>query len=286
MPSLSPLTIAALTLVAFAAGLVDAIAGGGGLLTVPALLAAGLPPHLALGTNKGQSVFGSGAALVRFWRGGLIDPARARVGFPLGLLGSALGAALVLAVPSDRLKPIVLVLLAAAALFIGLRRSPRSAPRDGAHSPGGGDSGGGTSTPAAAPPPQVTAPPHTAPNREAARPVLAGLIALAIGAYDGFFGPGTGTFLIVAFVALLGDGLARASAGAKVVNFASNLAALGLFAWRGVVVWPVALPMAAGQLCGAWLGAHLAVRRGDALVRRVAVLSALALAVKLALDLR
>ena len=90
----------------------------------------------------------------------------------------------------------------------------------------------------------------------------------------------------MAFVALLGDGLARASAGAKVVNFASNLAALALFAWRGVVVWPVALPMAVGQLCGGWLGAHLAVRRGDALVRRVAVLSALALAVKLALDLR
>jgi uncharacterized membrane protein YfcA len=119
-----------------------------------------------------------------------------------------------------------------------------------------------------------------------ARPVVAGLIAFSIGAYDGFFGPGTGTFLIVAFVALLGDGLARASAAAKVVNFASNLAALALFAWRGMVVWPVALPMAAGQLCGGWIGAHLAVRRGDALVRRVAVLSALALAVKLALDLR
>jgi uncharacterized membrane protein YfcA len=115
---------------------------------------------------------------------------------------------------------------------------------------------------------------------------VAGFIALVVGAYDGFFGPGTGTFLIVAFVALLGDGLARASASAKVVNFASNLAALALFAWRGVVIWPVALPMAAGQLCGSWIGAHLAVRRGDALVRRVAVLSALALAVKLALDLR
>jgi uncharacterized membrane protein YfcA len=261
MPEVAPLTIAALTLVAFAAGLVDAIAGGGGLLTVPALLAAGLPPHLALGTNKGQAVFGSGSAMIKFWRSGLIDPVRARVGFPLGLLGSACGAALVLAVPAASLKPIVLVLLTGAALFIGLRRAPPAAA---------------TSMPV----------PATAPNRETARPVVAGLIALAIGAYDGFFGPGTGTFLIVAFVALLGDGMARASASAKVVNFASNLAALALFAWRGVVVWPVALPMAAGQLCGGWLGAHLAVRRGDALVRRVAVLSALALAVKLAFDLR
>jgi len=266
MPALTPLTIAALTLVAFAAGLVDAIAGGGGLLTVPALLAAGLPPHLALGTNKGQSVFGSGSAMVKYWRSGLVDPVRARAAFPLGLLGSACGATLVLAVPAARLKPIVLVLLAGAALFIGLRRSAPTPPREPAQAPG---------VPA----------PRSAPNRESARPVVAGLIALAIGAYDGFFGPGTGTFLIVAFVALLGDGLARASASAKVVNFASNLAALGLFAWRGVVVWPVALPMAAGQLLGAWIGAHLAVRRGDALVRRVAVLSALALAVKLALDL-
>jgi uncharacterized membrane protein YfcA len=270
MPDLAPLTIAALAGVAFLAGVVDAIAGGGGLLTLPALLAAGLPPHLALGTNKGQSVFGSGAAMVGFWRAGLIDPARARVGFPLGLVGSLCGALLVLAVPAASLKPIVLVLLAGAALFIGLRRSPSADPKAAGTSPGGAG-------PAAA---------TMAANRESARPVVAGLIALLIGAYDGFFGPGTGTFLIVAFVALLGDGMARASASAKVVNFASNLAALALFAWRGVVVWKVALPMAAGQLCGGWIGAHLAIRRGDALVRRVAVISALALAVKLAFDLR
>ena len=135
MPTLSPLAIAVLAGVAFVAGLIDAIAGGGGLLTVPALLAAGLPPHLALGTNKGQSVFGSGAAMVKFWRSGLIDPSRARIGFPLGLVGSACGAALVLAVPAARLKPIVLVLLAAAALFIGLRSGKpeaRTAAGDGA----------------------------------------------------------------------------------------------------------------------------------------------------------
>jgi uncharacterized membrane protein YfcA len=284
MPDLSPLTIAALAGVAFFAGLVDAIAGGGGLLTVPALLAAGLPPHLALGTNKGQSVFGSGAAMVGFWRAGLIDPARARVGFPLGLLGSLGGAALVLAVPAASLKPIVLVLLAGAALFIGLRRSPRPAASGPAPAVDGPAQPAPPATAVTAPP--HAAPNHTAPNRATTRPLLAGLIALVVGAYDGFFGPGTGTFLIVAFVALLGDGLARASASAKVVNFASNLAALALFAWRGVVVWPVALPMAVGQLCGGWIGAHLAVRRGDALVRRVAVVSALALAVKLALDLR
>jgi uncharacterized membrane protein YfcA len=106
-----------------------------------------------------------------------------------------------------------------------------------------------------------------------------------VGAYDGFFGPGTGTFLIIGFVALLGDGLAHASAGAKVVNFASNLAAVALFAASGAVVWRLALPMAACQLAGGWVGAHVAIRRGDAVVRRVVVVVALAAAAKLAWDL-
>ena len=261
----TPATIAALALVALAAGTIDAIAGGGGLLTVPALLAAGLPPHLALGTNKGQAVFGSGSSLFHFARAGLIDPARAAVGFPAGLVGALLGAALVLVIPPATLRPVVLLLLGGAAAFIGLRRGP-PAPR--------GPAGGATAIgPAAAAP-------------LARERWVTGLVGVAIGAYDGFFGPGTGTFLIVAFVGLLGDGLARASAAAKVVNFASNLAALGLFAWRGLVVWPIALPMAAGQLAGGWVGAHLAIRRGDGLVRRVAVAVSLALAAKLAWDLR
>jgi uncharacterized membrane protein YfcA len=240
--------------VGLAAGTIDAVAGGGGLLTVPALLWAGLPPHLALGTNKGQSVFGSFAALARFGGSGLVDRRRAWVTFPLGLAGSLAGAALVLAVPPAVLRPVVVVLLALVALFVGFRRTP---------------------------PPRLDG----APPARASLPV-AGAVALAIGCYDGFFGPGTGTFLIVAFVALLGDGLARASAEAKVVNFASNLAALALFASRGVVLWRIALPMAAGQLLGGFLGAHLAIRRGDALVRRAVVLVALAAAVKLAWDMR
>jgi uncharacterized protein len=255
VPAPEALDIAVLALVALVAGTVDAIAGGGGLLTVPAILWTGLPPHLALGTNKGQSVFGSFAALVRFTRGGLVDGRRARITFPLGLAGSVAGAALVLRLSPAVLRPIVLALLAAAAVFVGVRHAGPPRP-DGA----------------------------AAPARAA--PLVAALIAFAVGAYDGFFGPGTGTFLIVAFVGLLGDGLARASASAKVVNFASNLAALALFASRGVVVWRIALPMAAAQLAGGWVGAHLAVRRGDALVRRVVVLVALALAAKLAWDMR
>ncbi len=250
----SPAEILFLCAVSLVAGAIDAIGGGGGLLTVPALLGVGLPPHLAIATNKGQSTFGSLAALVRFAHGGLVDPRRAIVSFPLGVAGSLAGAALALALPASTLRPVVVALLAFAALFVGLRRGPPARLED-------------------------------APRRRGAL-AIAGAIALAIGAYDGFFGPGTGTFLILAFVAFLGDGLAHASAAAKVVNFGSNLAALALFAARGAVVWRVALPMAACQLAGGWIGAHVAVRRGDAVVRRVVVAVALAAAAKLAWDLR
>jgi hypothetical protein len=252
MPELSLTHLVLLAIAAFAAGTVDAIAGGGGLITVPALLAAGLPPQLALATNKGQSVFGSAAALLRFARAGLVDGRRASIAFPAGFAGSLAGAALVLLVHPDVLRPVVLALLVAVGAFVAVRRNP----------------------------PKVAArvPPRLVGAATAA-------IALVIGAYDGFFGPGTGTFLILAFASLLGDALARASAEAKVVNFASNLAAVLLFASRGVIVWQVALPMAAAQALGGTLGAHLTVRGGDVLVRRVVLLVVLALVVKLAGDM-
>jgi uncharacterized protein len=241
--------LAVLALVALTAGVVDAIGGGGGLLTVPALLAFGLPPHLALATNKGQSVFGSGAALLRFARAGLVPWDRARWTWPLGFTGALVGAAAVLRVRPEVLRPVVLVLLVVAAAFLVFRR-----PAEG----------------------------KSIAGRWAQ--VLAGLLALGVGAYDGFFGPGTGTFLVVGLAALLGLPLRQASAEAKVINFASNLAAMLLFAVRGVVVWPVALPMAAGQLAGGWIGAHLTVRGGDRVVRWVVLAVVAVLVLKLAGD--
>ncbi len=249
--TLGPLEIAALCAAALAAGTVDAIAGGGGLLTLPALLAVGLPPHQALGTNKGQSVFGTLAALVRFDRAKLVDRDRARITFPMGIAGAAAGAGLALLVPGETLRPLILVLLVAIAAFLTFRPRGASVPEG----------------------------PVTAPGTKAAA------IAVAIAAYDGFFGPGTGTFLILAFVGVLHLPAARASADAKVVNFASNLAAVAVFTSRGLVVWEVALPMALAQIAGGALGAHIAVRRGDALVRRVVLLVVVALAAKLAWDL-
>jgi uncharacterized membrane protein YfcA len=244
--------IAALFVVAFVAGLVDAIAGGGGLLTVPALLTAGLPPHVVFGTNKGSAVFGSFSALLRFWRAGLVDRPRARVLFPLGMLGSFAGAGLVLLVKPDVLKPVVLVLLLAAGAVVAFVRPPADADR------------------------------QPVPKKA----VLEGaLIALVIGAYDGFFGPGTGTFLIIAFVTVLHFSLQQASANAKVVNFASNLAAVVIFTARGLVLWKVAIPMAVAQFLGGTTGAHLAVKGGDRVVRRVVLVVVLALVTRLGYDL-
>jgi hypothetical protein len=246
------LEIVLLCVAALTAGVVDAIAGGGGLLTLPALLATGLPPHMALGTNKGQSVFGALAALTRFSRAGLVRGDLAAVTFPLGLVGSLCGAALVLLLRPEVLKPLVLFLLVVVAAFLAFRRGP---------------------------------PPGERPEPPRKRLLsLGAVIALIIGTYDGFFGPGTGTFLIICFSGLLGHSMTQASADAKVVNFASNLAAVALFAYRGVVLWHLALPMAAAQFTGGWIGAHLAVRGGDKLVRKVVLLVVVALALKLGRD--
>ena len=245
----TPGQLALLVVTALAAGVVDAIGGGGGLLTLPVLLAVGLPPQLALGTNKGQSVFGSAAALARYGIAGLVSLPRAGLTIPLGFVGALLGASWVVRLDSAVLRPLVLGLLVASAVFLVAVR-----------------------------PHQATA---EAPSHARLR---AALLALGVGAYDGFFGPGTGTLLVVGFAGLLALPLRQASAEAKAVNAASNLAALLLFASRGSVVWALAVPMAVGQLLGGFLGAQLAIQGGDRVVRVVVLLVVASLVVKLAGD--
>ena len=246
---MGPLGYALLVVAAFGAGLVDSIAGGGGLVTFPALVAAGLPPHLALGTNKGQAVFGAVSSAASFWRGGGLDRDRAALAFACGFAGSVLGAFAVLAVRPEPLRPVVIVLLAGAAAVVLLRGRVK---------------------------PHARTPTHP-------RLLLAG-IATGLGVYDGFFGPGVGSLLIVAFMLAFGDSITRASGNAKVVNLASNLAAVAVFASRGAVLWRVALPMALANALGATVGAHLALRRGDRLVRWVVLLVVTAAIAKLAVD--
>ncbi|MBN9163622.1 MAG: hypothetical protein BGO98_00250 [Myxococcales bacterium 68-20] len=249
MPPPELWTIALLVLAAFGAGLVDAIAGGGGLVTVPALLAAGLPVPIALATNKGQASFGSISSFFSFWSRKGIDRARAPLAFVCGFVGSLAGAQVLLLVKPEPLKPVVLVLLLVAAGIVAYPRKPTT----------------GEAKPWAM--------------------LALGPIAFVLGFYDGFFGPGVGSMLIVAFVLVFGDTLTRASGNAKVVNLASNLAALLLFSIKGAVLWRVAAPMAAANAAGAFVGARLAVKRGDGFVRVVVLCVVSALVLKMAYDL-
>ncbi|MEP7049601.1 MAG: TSUP family transporter [Pseudomonadota bacterium] len=250
LPAPSGLALGLLCLAAFVAGVVDAVAGGGGLFTVPALLAMGLPPALALATNKGQAAPGALSSFITFFRRGGIDRKRAPLGFVCGFLGSLLGARLLLALRPEPLRPIVVALLLFALAVMVLR----------------------------------TRIPARTEALQRPRLVLV-IVALALGVYDGFFGPGTGSLLIVLFVTWFGDTPLYASGNAKVVNLGSNLAAFSVFAWRGAILWQLSLPMAAANILGARMGARLALRRGDHFVRRVVVVVVLAAVAKLLFDM-
>jgi uncharacterized membrane protein YfcA len=249
LPALS--TIALLATAAFVAGLVDAIAGGGGLITVPVLLATGLPVPIALATNKGQASFGAISSFSSFWMRKGVDRHRAPLAFISGFLGSLAGARVLLLVRPEPLKPIVLVLLLAAAGIVAYPRKPVASDARG---------------------------------KPWAMKALAPL-AFTLGFYDGFFGPGVGSMLIVTFVLVFGDTLTRASGNAKVVNLASNLAALLLFSLKGAVLWRVAAPMAAANALGAFVGARLAIKNGDRFVRVVVLGVVTVLVLKMAYDL-
>jgi uncharacterized membrane protein YfcA len=235
---------------ALMAGLIDAIAGGGGLITVPLLLWVGLSPVEALATNKAQAVWGSFASTANFARQGAIDLRTATWTVVCTFVGAASGALLVQHLASDLLARLVPLLLIGFALYFLF--SPRVSDIDSHHRIG------------------TTA--------------FALLVGTTVGFYDGFFGPGTGTFFAMGYVALLGYGLRRATAHAKLLNFTSNLAALLFFLLGGHVIWTLALIMAAGQLVGGWLGAHLVLRHGAPLIRPVLVIASLAVSLKLLWD--
>lgn len=251
---MDPAAIALLCLAAFAAGTLDAVVGGGGLIQLPALLLVlpGTPVVTLLGTNKLAAVAGTGSAAVTYARRVRLDRARAARMAAAAFTGSLLGALAATRAGSDLLRPAVLVALAAVWLYT-LRR------------PGLGE---------------VEALRFTAGHRTA----VAVTGGFAIGAYDGFVGPGTGSFLIFLLVGGVGLSFLHASATAKAVNTATNVAALILFGLAGHVLWLLGALMAASNLAGAQLGARLAIRRGSAWVRRVFLLVVAALILRLAYD--
>ena len=243
---LEPWAYAALTLVAAIAGFVDSMAGGGGLIVIPALLFAGVSPLYALGTNKLQSVFGTAIALRNYWRSGLVEWRPNRLTVLLAFAGAVAGALIVQSINTRLLQLIVPLLLVASALYVLL--SPRMTDEDAHH--------------------RVTSKGY-AP------------IGAAVGFYDGFFGPGAGTFYTTTLVALRGYGLTKATALAKLVNVASAIASLILFALGGHLAWLLGLCMAAGAMAGGWLGSHSALRFGAKLIRPLLVTISLALTARL-----
>jgi uncharacterized protein len=245
--SVTPVVGSLLFFAGFFGGLVDSIAGGGGLITLPALLALGLPPHQALGTNKFQSTFGSITSSYNYVKHGGISLRAAIWGIVFTIIGSAAGAQVVQMVNADILHWIIPFLLLAILVYTIF--SPDLGKHDSR--------------------PRWT------------QPVFYLVFGVGIGFYDGFFGPGTGSFWPVAMVLLLGMNLVKATGYTKVMNFTSNVASLVLFICGGSVLWREGLIMGIGQFVGARIGARMVVRKGTRFIRPVFVTMVLVITAKL-----
>ena len=218
----------------FIAAFIDSSVGGGGLISTPALLALGLPVPMALGTNKLAASMGACASFLSFWRAGKISKKMALCFMPLSALGSALGAYVVYLLPEELMKNIIVVLLVVVAIYTYQRKD-------------WGDQGS---------------------ISELGVRALAGaaLMAVGLGFYDGFFGPGTGSFLIFSFL-FLGFDFVTAAGNAKALNFASGIGALAAFACSHSVIWSYGLLMGIFMILGALAGSRLAIKKGAAYVR-------------------
>lgn len=246
---IEPWVYVLLPAVAVLTGFIDAISGGGGLIMMPTMLWAGLPPHMALGTNKVQSFAGTSTAFRNYLRGGQVDW---RDNLPSALaafVGAGLGAVVVQLIRPEALQLVVPILLLAAAAYVIF--SPRMTDEDA----------------------------HQRLGQRGYAPVGG-----SIGFYDGFFGPGAGSFFVTSLVALRGLGLTRATGSAKLLNAASNCGSLVVFIAGGKVMWLLGLSLAAGAITGNWLGSHFALRHGASVIRPLLIVTSLALTGKLLWD--
>lgn len=255
MATLSPTLISVLLLGSLAAGWVDAVVGGGGLILIPLVMIVnpGLSNAQALGVNKVAAIFGtasSAAVLVRK----VPSASRALRFAPLALAGSAGGAMIASLVDKQVMRPVIIVMLVAVGVFILCRPSF-----------GQGSSG---------------------VKRSTGRRALLGIVALvgAISVYDGAFGPGTGLFLILSFTSLLGADFIESAAWAKVINVFTNLGALVMFALHGEVLWLLGLGLAVTNVIGAQVGARMVIGRGSGFVRVVILVVVVGMSAKLVYD--
>ena len=234
----------------FLAGLVDSIGGGGGLISLPAYLFAGLPVHMAIATNKLSSACGTSLATARFIRKGLVNLRLAVPSVAAAVLGSSLGARLSLLVSEELMKYILLAVLPTAAFFVLNRQLFRD---DGRHT--------------------------AVVDRRTL--IVCSVSAFIIGMYDGFYGPGTGTFLIIAFTVLARMTVESANAQTKVINLTTNITSLTVFLLNGQVLFPLGLAGALCNMAGSWVGSGLAITKGTKIVRPVILLVLLLLLAKI-----
>ena len=239
-----------LFLAAFLAGFIDSIAGGGGMITIPAMLLAGIPPLETLGTNKLQSLFGSGSATLAYARAGHVQLREQLPMAAVAALGSVFGAVLATVVPGDVLKAIMPFLLVAIAAYFGLKPNIGDVDR----------------------------------HRRMSVFLFTVTIVPLIGFYDGVFGPGTGSFFMLAFITLAGFGVLKATAHTKLLNFGSNLGAFAVFVFYGVILWKVGLVMGAGQFLGAQAGSRVAMKVGVKVIKPLLIITSIGLAIRLMAD--
>ncbi|MDB6182826.1 TSUP family transporter [Paracoccus fistulariae] len=231
----------------FLAGFVDAIAGGGGLITVPVLMLTGIPPVQALATNKVQGIFGAATAAISYARRGLVDIRKQWRSAVIAGLAGMIGAILVSYLPTDGLRLILPVILIGIALFFALKPGLNDLDRVQRISPA----------------------------------LFAATVVPLVGFYDGLLGPGAGSFYMIGFVTLAGYGVLKATAHTKLLNFASNLGGLLAFSVVATPLWTVGLAMGVAQIFGAMLGARLAARIGARLIKPLLVVTSTALALRL-----
>lgn len=228
------LTMAIMAAMGFVAAFIDSVVGGGGLISVPTLMWAGLPMLNVLGTNKFASTMGAFAGFLTYWRSGTIDKKIMRIMFPLAFIGSAFGVMTVRQIPSDFLRPLVVVMLIVIAIYSVAKKDWNADKKS---------------------------------TNVSNKNYFLGLILIfALGFYDGFFGPGTGSFMLFLYL-MMGYGFLGAAANARAANFASNLAGIIIFTGFGLVNFSYAIPMGLGMILGAHFGAKMAIKKGAAYVR-------------------
>ena len=222
----------------FLAGLIDSIAGGGGLISLPAYLVAGLPPHNALANNKMSSCFGTLLSTIRYFKHGMIDVKIAVTSALFALIGSFFGTRLVLVMDANFLRYLLILLLPVIVIFTILKKN--IGQNNNSFSIG-----------------------------TLRKVFLAILVGLIIGTYDGFFGPGAGSFMILSFTLLLKYDFIMANGNTKVVNFASNIASLIAFVISGKVLFYIGIPAAVVGVLGNHVGSRLVVKNGNKIIKPI-----------------